>query len=70
MMYFPVAVVGYTFLGDTLSANILDTLEGYPTWMYYIIQICMCTHLFSAFTIVLNPLCQAIEHQLDIPQSQ
>ncbi|KAF6025922.1 hypothetical protein EB796_015771 [Bugula neritina] len=67
VLYLPVAAVGYSLLGSNLSDNILDTLKAHPTWMYYLVQVLICLHLLSAFTIVINPLCQGVEKLFKVP---
>lgn len=68
-MYFPVSAVGYLFLGDKLTDNILTGLgkSGGKNWMYYVVQALIVTHLIPALVIVINPLCQELEMLLRVP---
>ena len=67
LMYLPVAAVGYFLLGNNLKDNVLLSLQEHSDWMFYTVQVLICVHLLSAFTIILNPLCQELEKLLKLP---
>ncbi|XP_041354707.1 amino acid transporter AVT1D-like isoform X2 [Gigantopelta aegis] len=66
VMYLPVVIAAYVVYGDSIDANILETVSSGP--MLYTVQILFTVQLVLGFIIVLNPFSQEVEELLKIPK--
>ncbi|XP_065557239.1 uncharacterized protein LOC136025283 isoform X2 [Artemia franciscana] len=65
LIYFPMATTGYYVYGDSVDSNILNNLSQGP--MTVAAQVLIGAHVFSAFIIIFNPVCQELEKALKVP---
>ncbi|GFU34581.1 amino acid transporter ANTL2, partial [Nephila pilipes] len=63
----PVAVLGYYVYGDSLLANVLDSVPYSITKS--VISVMLALHMFFAFLLVINAPVQDLEEFLKIPKS-
>lgn len=61
------ASIGYFVYGDSVNANILQSLP--PGGLRVTVEILITGHLVLAFVILVNPMAQDLEEFLKIPQS-
>ncbi|XP_045474217.1 amino acid transporter AVT1J-like [Harmonia axyridis] len=66
MLYFPIAIGGYLIFGDQVADNIAVSLG--KSLYVEIGNILMGIHLIFAFLILINPVCQDLEHAFNIPK--
>ncbi|GFY40900.1 aa_trans domain-containing protein [Trichonephila inaurata madagascariensis] len=67
LLYMPVAVLGYYVYGESLSANVLDSLPYSVTKS--VISVMLALHMFFAFLLVINAPVQDLEEFLKVPKS-
>lgn len=66
LMYTPVAAAGFFVYGGDVNANVVNTIGDGP--LKVSVTVLIALHVFFAFIIVLNPVCQDIEDLLKIPE--
>ena len=66
IFYLPVSVTGFIVYGSNVDDNILANLP--ENFFRYAVEILITGHLFTAFTIVLNPIFQGLEDATRIPK--
>lgn len=64
-IYVPVAVIGYYAYGETVSANLLMTMEDSPVKI--VAMVLYIFHIIGAYLVFFNPPVQGIEETLHIP---
>ncbi|GFR06527.1 aa_trans domain-containing protein, partial [Trichonephila clavata] len=67
LLYMPVAVLGYYVYGESLSANVLDSLPRSITKS--VISVMLALHMFFAFLLVINAPVQDLEEFFKVPKS-
>lgn len=65
LFYLPVAIGGLVVFGHLTKDNIIDNLDH--NWIRTSILVLITGHLLTAYTIILNPVFQGVEHALNAP---
>uniref|UniRef100_A0A0A9ZCL0 Proton-coupled amino acid transporter 4 n=2 Tax=Lygus hesperus TaxID=30085 RepID=A0A0A9ZCL0_LYGHE len=65
VLYLPISFASYFVFGDKTQPNIILSLGDGPNVLFA--NLFMALHLFMAFLIVVNPVCQDIENTFNVP---
>lgn len=64
----PCSIATYVVYGVKIEPNILNTMpSGVSTT---IVSVLMTAHLLFGIIIVINPVCQELEHAVNIPERE
>lgn len=66
IFYLPVSIIGFTVYGAKVQDNILSNLP--KNFLRYSVEVLITGHLFTAFTIILNPIFQGVEDLVRAPK--
>lgn len=65
-LYLPITLGGYFVYGEDVTPNVAMTMTKTP--LVFVANVLMAIHLLLAFLIVINPVCQELEENYQLPR--